>query len=330
MKPVFPRINKAIQFTLEYYSKEQIIEYIEAYTQFAKFGSYNSYKVKNWEELLFDLHNQMEQEILQTVYTSDHKTRVIMFEELRDWLEIDWRLKTEPNWSFFWKIVDEHNEKVNSELEQKLEMEVAKFKDTYEYKTLGENEQYEKEIYSSPIWALGQKMHSYKISKINRKYYCNEIQANFLDYYQVKTYRNFVKKIIDNFRLKIEKHLKLFDEGKYLSIQDIAIEKENIRIHPPGQKLIDAPPSPGKKMVVDLSVPQFVALLIMLREMKVINEPVNTELARFIKANFSTKGATDISEKTLVNLMSSLDNGAIDHWLDQLKIMRITLVNLKG
>ncbi len=329
MKPVFPRINKAIQFTLEYYSRGQIIEYIEAYAQIAKNGSSYSYKVDNWEELLFDLHDQMEQEILQTIYTSDHNTRVIMFEELREWLEIDWRLKSEPNWIFFWKTVDEHNEKVNSELEQKLEMEVAKFQDTEEYKTLGENEEYEKEVHSSPLWSLGQKTYSYKTTKINRKYYCNEIHSKFLDYYQVKPYRDFVKKIVGNFRLKIEKHLKLFDEGKYLSLQEIATQKENLRIHPPEQKLIDAPQSFGKKMVMDLSVPQLVALFSMFREMKVINEPVNTELARFIKANFSTKGSVDISEKTLVNLLSSLDVTAIDHWLLEIKNMRIALANLK-
>lgn len=332
VKPFFPRIKKAIEFTLEYHTKGRVIEYLQAYTRMARGSSSGSYLVDNWEELLYRLHNYMEDEILQTIYTSNQNTQVIMFEELREWIDIDWRLKEKPDSNFFWNVVDEHNEKLNAELEERLQIEVSKFQDTDHYKNFGENQEYEAEVFGKPLWGLvANQSHpiSFKEKRINRKYYCNELSTDFLDYYQLDKYNEFVSRIVGNFRGIVQKHLSLFDAGKYVPLQEISTYKENLRLHPPNQKLIETPLSPDKKLVVDLSVPELVALFCMLREMNIIKEPVNTELARFIKANFSTKGSPDISEKTLVNQFSSLDISAIDHWLEQLKQMRIALANLK-
>jgi len=337
MKPVFPRINKAIHFTLEYYEPSQVIEYVTAYTAQTMGISGTSYKVDNWEEFLFNLHDEMEAEILQTIYTSNQNTQVIMFEELREWVDVDWRLGEKPNFNFFWKTIDEYNEKVNSEYEAKLEIEVAKFRNTEEFKTIGENVEFEKEVFTSSSnsgnlfgFLMPTILKQVTETRINRKYYCNNLSANFLDYYQIKTYYDFVLKIVSNFRSKIEKHLRLFDAGKYVTLQDIAIQKENLRLNPPSQKLIDSPTVPHRKLMMDLSVPQLACLFMLLRSLKIINEPLNTELARYVSTNFTTKGSADISEKTLGNQFSSLDTKAIDYWLDLLKQMRIELANLKG
>lgn len=329
MKPVFPRINKAISFTLDYFTEGQIIEYMEAYTRKANGLTPTSYKFSHWEELLFNLHNQMEKEILQTVYTCNKNTQVIMFEELREWVNNDWRISKDFNGGYFWKVVTEHNDRVNIELEEKLEMEVSKHQNTNEYKTLSHNEEYEREVFPSPLSISNLKSGiSYKEKVLFRKYYCNSLPANFLDYYQVVEYKNHVNKIVGNFRSIIEKHLALFDAGKYVTLQEIAHQKEQFLISPPHEKLLLDSPQTSVKLKFNISVPQLVVLFKTLKERGLIEKYSDAELIRFIQANISSKSANEISEKSLQNSFSSLEKTAIDYWLEEIKQLRITLSNL--
>lgn len=329
MKPVFPRINKAISFTLDYFNEGQIIEYMEAYTRIADGLIPSSYKFSHWEELLFDLHKQMEEEIIQTVYTCNKNTQVIMFEELREWINNDWRIRIDSGGGYFWKVVSEHNEKVNTDLEAKLEMEVKKHQDTTEYKTLQHNEEYEKEVFASPLFLSNLKSSiSYKEKVIFRKYYCNSLSANFLDYYQVAEYKKYVNKIVGNFRSIIEKHLAIFDAGKYVTLQEIAHQKEQFKISPPSEKLLSETPQTSIKLKFNISVPQLVVLFKTFKERGLIEKYSDAEIIRFIQANISSKSANEISEKSLQNSFSSLEKNAIDYWLEEIKQLRITLSKL--
>lgn len=229
-----------------------------------------------------------------------------MFEELREWLDIDWRLKAEPNGSYFWKVVDEHNVHTNSDLEQRLEIEVGKFRDTKYFKTLGENEEYEESGFRTPIWALGSRI-PYKEKKLNRKYYCNDLPANFLDYYQVKKYKDFVMKIVGNFRKKIEKHLKLFDEGKYVALQEIAIYKEQNRLNPPVQKLIEAPRQAQGRIRTNVTVKQLMYFFKALIDTGIITEPSEIKtLHEMISNSFTTNKSEDISLEQLQKKWSEI------------------------
>lgn len=326
MKPIFVRINKAIQFTIAYYTPHYIHEYMLAYTRMGKGLSSGSYMVDNWEELLYNLHNQMEDEILQTVNTANKNTQVIMFEELREWIEIDWRLKKEPDKDFFLKVSDEYNEKINSELEEKTEIEVQKFRSTYEFKNLGENEEYEKEISRTPLFMSISKYTfiPYKEKRINRKYYCNELLSEFIDYYQLPKYNDLVSRIINSFRNKVEKHLNLFDAGKYVPSSDITIQKEIIKNDVQEPKLLEATiqkNSKGgtKKLKVNLSVPQLVWLFKLLYEHNPSFFDVKTkgELYQFISDNFITIGSSEsgISFDSIANMFPNPDKNAGKEWL---------------
>lgn len=98
----------------------------------------------------------------------------------------------------------------------------------------------------------------------------------------------------------------------------------------PDQALLTEAIERPNKMKLNLSVPQIACLFLMLREMQVIQAAdVNTELAKFIKANFSSKNSPDISLNTLGDQLSNVDAVAINHWLDSIKEIRLALTNLK-
>lgn len=328
MKPVFPRINKAIEFTLEYHTKGRIIEYLQAYTRIAKGNSSGSYLVDNWENLLYTIQENMEQEIIQTVYTSNQNTQVLMFEELREWIEIDWRLAEEPSSNFIWKVIDDYNEKIDTELNERLEIEVTKFQSTEEYKTLGENEEYEKTTYHRPIWNLSSKnIIPYTEKIINRKYYCNNLSTDYLDYYQFNKYKELVSRIVNNFRRIVKQHLSLFDAGKYISLSEITILKELIKSNTTNEKLIEAPLQPDKvdtpftsKIDVNLNLEQLLYLFKALHTIGVIKNKNYTEIFDVLSIGFqlaTKKPGENISKSKMANTWNKIEAKHIGYWKDK-------------
>ncbi len=228
----------------------------------------NGKEIPQFDEIVFLLHTQLEEEIQQIISLNYQYVRNIVFENLREFIE---------------------RPEIKSVDKKLITMLLLDF-------NASEDE---------------------RLVKIHPRGFSLGADPSFLP-----QYFEIVEKALSNLKRIINKYLNLNDTGKLPVYEPQSYLPQN------KQPVIKD--AGNKKLVMDLSVPQLVALFSMFREMKIINEPVNTELARFIKANFSTKGSTDISEKTLVNLLSSLDNAGIDHWLDELKKMRIALTNLKG
>lgn len=331
MRPIFMRINNAVNFTREYYGIGKIKDYLEWYAQKIKNPNWTSY-LDTWSEFIFTLHGYMEDEILQTVHTSNNNTQVYLFEGLRSLINDDWQFAEKINSDHLYAVLLNYNEKKNEEFEETVRQMIIKHQESYNYKNLKDGETY---IEKSPPFLGGMGLIFNSINreskeKTFRKILCVDKSPEYVDIFHLPKYIELVQSLITNFRKIVIRHLNLFDAGKYVSATEIVKEKEVLKIEQPEQKLIEPIAESTRKLELNLSVPQLVVLFCLLREMNIINEPVNTELARFIKANFSTKSSVDISEKTLVNQFSSLDGKAINYWLDQLKQMRIGLTNLKG
>jgi hypothetical protein len=280
----------------------------------------------NWEDLLYNLHQQMEDEILQTINTANQNTIVIMFEDLREWLTEDSRLQKEPNVPFLIKKVADYNERINNELEQKLDIEVKKFQSTNEFKTIGENVEYEKEVVSF-MGLMSQRYLPYKVKTINRKYYCNELSADFIDYFQIPKYIDLVKRIVHNFRSKIEKHLALYDAGKYISLAQINIERESIKNIPNSDRLIEIPMPPDEiigslahKIDVDLNLEQLLYLFKALHIIGVVKNKYYTEIFDVLSEGFqlaSKKPGENISKAKMANAWNKIDAKFIGYWKDK-------------
>lgn len=137
-------------------------------------------------------------------------------------------------------------------------------------------------------------------------------------------YFEVVENAINNLKRIINKYLKLYDANKlpkgyplpdYVPIQDKQFFIENDHTI--------------SKIKISISYPQLAALFSAFRELGIISEKGNTELARQIAVAFSTKGTADINVKKLAEQIAKPDAKALDHWLDQLKEIRIALTNLK-
>ncbi len=142
-----------------------------------------------------------------------------------------------------------------------------------------------------------------------------------------------------SFRDNTSLYTKLYQEGKHVPKDRILILqnefKHDINNEPkelpssPEQKLLEEAMERPDKLLLNLSVPQIACLFLVFREMGIINENVNTELAKFIKATFSSKNSADISLNTMGDQLSNVDSTAVTHWLDSVKDFRLALTTLR-
>lgn len=221
------------------------------------------------------------------------------------------------------QLAESYNDKVYAIMEQQLEIEVQKFRDTYEFNHYGENEEYEKELFSWPLPAGNGLFRSipYKEKMINRKYFSNNLTVEYIDYYQLPKYCDFVRTILNNLRFKIEKHLTRFDEGKYISLSEIKIEQDKLKISGGERMLIDAPQSQQEnktKLKTTLTAGQLLYLFKTLKNIGTIDSQIsNIDLCRFIAANISTKGSAALSPENLSKVWSNIDPNDIAYWADK-------------
>ena len=240
---VFPRINNGLRVTLVYYEISHIsseVACLSGKLTRAKVIDEKGKELPPFDEIVFLLHAQLEDEIQQIINLNYPHVRNMVLENLREFIETP---------------------------------QIKSVQEEYITKLLLDFNASEEE----------------RILTKHPKGFSLAADPAFLPQYFI-----IVEKALNNLKRIINKYLNLYDTGNLPVYQPQSYLPQNVQ---PVIKDVDS-----KKMVVDLSVPQLVALFSMLREMGIINEPVNTELARFIRANFSTKGSTDISEKVLINL----------------------------
>lgn len=112
----FPRINAAINFTLLYYEKHQIVMGVGQYSKaIQRMGVlFNGALLPTWDTMVLNSHQAMEEEIQQIINLNYPHVRDIVFENLREVLT-DVRIKT-LNKEWIIKIADENNEAENKRL----------------------------------------------------------------------------------------------------------------------------------------------------------------------------------------------------------------------
>jgi len=106
----FPRINSAINLTLLYYDKHQIVLGVGQYSKSIQRAgiTFQGKLLPHWDTLVLQSHQAMEEEIQQIISLNYPYVRDIVFENLREVLN-DVRIR-ELNKDLIIKIADENNE----------------------------------------------------------------------------------------------------------------------------------------------------------------------------------------------------------------------------
>lgn len=138
-------------------------------------------------------------------------------------------------------------------------------------------------------------------------------------------YLDYAENVTNNFRKTIEKHVKLYDEGKIQAVTTISpYPAPQINTH----SLPELPPQQKEpKLKLNLTIPQIAFLFRLLNDCKpgIFDVKSQTELYRFISANLTTeeKGEKDISTNRLSNLFTTkdTDKNVIGFWIKHLKSM---------
>lgn len=310
MNPEFPRISQAIKYTLEFYNIWKIKEYINWLSNPSK-----HYPVNDWADTVIYLHNKMEDEINQTIHTTNANTQNFLFESLKEWLE-DYRIKPiEPE--IFLKLIDEYNKKTYEDFELLIETAVEKFRQSPNFYR-EHLEEYEVESKTNTL--LGGGYFPFRKSKEkNYKFYCITESPDLIDLAYFNEYLVIVNKVTGNFRRVISKYVKLYDAGKIFENSSSQISFGKLpNTYPP---LLEESKE-KKKLKVSLTVSQLAVLFKLLNDTKVIQNSSNTEICQFISSNFETKASYDISTKNLMNNFSNPDKISASHLSNLLKSMK--------
>jgi hypothetical protein len=312
---VFTRINLAISNTLELFEKGKFKDYMRYFTN----GS-NNY-LHDWDKYILRTHKQMDDEIYQTVDTCNNLTKVFMFEELRKWVNDDWRLAEKINEAYFWGIAVNHNEKEEAELDLKVKESVVKMLEHPNYNKYDANEEYEEERPPKPSFfypknSLLSAFHELSAQKItHRKIFCIDFSTDFIDYYQIKKYTQLLQSIVDSLRGIVLHHLALYDAGKYVTPAEVIIQKEVLdqKNLPPAS--MDNIKQSAPKIGLNINVRKLLFIFRLLIEEGIIKEP-ETLKNMFYKISdcFETDSTADMTVDQLQKKWSDIDPKIAKYW----------------
>jgi len=335
MSLVFTRINDAIHFTKEYYYPDRIKDYL---LWFAR-GEYEGTYLHKWDEFVLKVHQYMEDEILQTVFTANNITKVLMFEELRRWITEDWRFK-DVNENYFWKWAIEHNDKLHEDLKISVAEQETTFLANPNLKKYGQNEEYEIEVKNYFAMLMpGSSLLNYKRKVFNRWFYCIEDTPEYIEYFFIPKYIAMVRKVVNSFKSIVNRHLALHDAGKYQTAHEITItQAANFEIEQP-KLLHQLPESEPKKLQANLTGEQLLYLFKKFFELGIIEPESQKEVCEFISNNFYAnskgKSQTNISADRLTKIWNTLDAKIAGDWKDKFialmnEAIKDNPLNLKG
>ena len=326
MQPEFPRIADAIYYTVEYYSTGKVIDHL-----FKLAGKPNYQYLDGWNETMMIVHEKMEKEILQTIYTCNNETKVYLFETLKEWLT-DRRIMQVDKEALIITAFE-----YNDEIYDKFVAIVKKNDAEFEKKldpTKEPGQEYEEKVPWNPVSALLGTMSMDKTIKTTyRKFRCITEEPEYVDLKYLRDYFKIVDKLISNFRRIVGKYVQQYDEGKLVPFGIMDANKgKKLELPGPdgGTKTKDAPlPQANPKLNVEMSVPQLALLLQLLKEHGLITPKSDAELHRFISANFITpakKGSTKaISITKLRAYFTEPERSAIKYWMDRFDKMLAAL-----
>lgn len=308
MQPQFVRVNEALHATFEYYSIGRISNHIARFA-----GGLNLQYLDTWYKHTYECHKEMEEEIHQVIHTTTANTQVYFFDTLRLWLS-DWRLK-EVNIDIIQNKIDNYNEQVTAQFEQKVKEELEKFQGTEDYKNRTHLDKYEKSYHD---FFLDMKV---KRTETYYKFYCINEKPELIDTDYLPDYISLVTPIFNNIRNIIARWVSLYEQGKIVPQATIIYERSQL----PSSEAQQLPPAPHEKLKVNLSVPQLAYLFRLLYELKpdIFDIKSKTELYRFISDNFITKGVGEggISLKNLNNQFTTPEKNTAKYWAVLLRMM---------
>ncbi|MBX9735107.1 MAG: hypothetical protein K2X37_13705 [Chitinophagaceae bacterium] len=325
MKPVFPRINNAIKFTLDYYWGGRIHAHCEKFHKKSPFTSNPDY-LDTYYDLVFTCHSQMEEEIYQIINTTNENTQVYVFEELALWLQ-DVRISS-VNESWLLNEIDTYNDKANEKFTKDIEKQELDFINSSQYYREHNTE------YQITVPAHGGLFPGHFIPERTKtikhsKFFCIEKDTEMIDWNNEFRgyYLNLLHQIVSSFQNIVGTLVNRYKEGKILPSASIVIEKQKLLEAEPREEIIES----HQKIKTNLTVAQLAMLFNLLQKSYLINQTFDIELMRLIAQNFSSKESENISLNSLRKLFypdqeadSTLNNKAfwIDKftkWIDKLK-----------
>lgn len=309
----FTRTNEAILDIIEYYEIKAIKLHLFKYA-----GTERCYSTPHLVDMYKDYSaaciRRLDDEINQIILTHNLEAKVLYFELLKDWLT-DWRI-VRLNKELIIQEVDKYNDKTYADFVIETDEKVKKFQQN-PYFHLGNKVEYEVE--RKGLVSLFGFSHSlpYKTKEINYIYYCNDVVPELIDIDFIQPYYEVVNAVIRNFRAVVEKYVRLYNEGHFISLPQITIEKKLLENS--NKKLHLNLPSIGNKLKVNLSVKELTFLFRILKEKELIQAETLTEIYRFIAANFITKAKDDISEDSIKNNYNTIDPKTAAMWTEHFR-----------
>jgi hypothetical protein len=313
----FVRVNQAIYYTLEYYELGRIKSHVDRFSN-PQYSASSSELLDIYYKNAYDHHQWMDDEITQTVLTSNANAQAYLFVLLKEWL-LDWRI-IDVNRAEIFRLVNEYNERTEENYNAKIAQEDYEFRQSPDYGREHLEELEEPKQTIDRVANLFFQLYPPE-KKVFKKFICRLQGPELIDWYLLPQYFNLVDEIISNFRRIINKHVALYDA----KLIGPGVDKITERIVLPQAERPALPPS-SSKIKVALSVPQLTYLFKMLYE---VNPDIfiglsKEELYRFISANFlsKAKGEDDeISTNKLKNLFYDTSKDVANFWVDLLTKM---------
>lgn len=309
--PRFPRIERSIHFTSEYFSMSRVAACISKLD-----GGLNLSYLDTFYEVTLNSHEEMEAEINQNIYGSNSNIQRELFEYLRDVLDNWWYFndyKPEVEW-----LVDNYNEKTWLHYENEVIKEEEKFKLNVNYK-IRHLEKYEKEY--PAVYGIMGFMPKRKEWITNSWFFENLKKSEAINKDLLPDYFEMLDKIIASFKLACVKYVKRFFEGNIASAAEIVIQKKILPL-PNDLKLLESAKDiklQNTRIKVNISVEELTMLFRLLKEEKIIlSKPRHDhEIHAFITHHFETIGMEDlkISVKNVGKLWSSTEPDVLTFWI---------------
>ena len=258
------------------------------------------------EEIAFSAQDRMEEEINQTIRTSDELTREELFEYLTGWIQyFEYHLN---NIQKIEKSIEAYNEKTLIEYEKIVALEEEKFKETKQYKTLNHLDFYEVDygwlmgIGAIPRFAAPQKR------LVEYRKFFEAPDPDLIDIAFLAKYIELISPIISRC-VNIAKKRLSYLKG----------ENELKQLPPSTPKILEPPIIQGQsnRLKVNLTVEQLTILFRLFKDCKITNAKLDKEIHVFIADNFETLGmeGKKISAKNVGRLFSSTDPDVINFWI---------------
>ena len=314
MQPEFSRTHNAIHYTLEYYNIDKIKDHLRALAD----PDRSTKSLSEWYDLIFVLHNRMEDDINQVIYTNIPATQDYFFNNLKEWLS--YYLISDLHIPTIIKEVETYNNNIYEEFISMIKIKEDVLKNNYNPQ-LKENEEYE---ISVKRFGMGLGLMPFTPSqktekRFNRKYYCIEERLELLDTAYLYKYYVLVNRLLVNLRKILNKYISLYDTGKLPTNVYVQSDKKNLENNPT-PNLLPPPKESKQKLKVKLSVPQLAYLFKILNDAGLLNTDTFKEIHEFISKNFivSSKGINeDISSGKISRIWNNFDVRIISYWTDK-------------